>query len=164
MAIVEDYEFHPLNMIEDPDDYRPDSKLAIVIDPGDTENGYVDQMSVFTEKIGIGDAIPFHLHHIEEIMQIQKGSVEVRLGNQRKKVSEGAVVFIPAGVPHGIRNTGADVARIFAVFPSREIDIRYLERNPAPGTEDDEPAPPISIDVREFLTGDPEKAIRPYIE
>jgi hypothetical protein len=44
------------------------------------------------------------------------------------------------------------------------IVIRYLERNPAPGTEGDEPGPPLAFDVRELLEGDPGEAIRPLSE
>ena len=38
--------------------------------------------------------------------------------------------------------------RLQAVFPSHAIDIEYLERNPAPGTESDPAQPPISYDTR----------------
>lgn len=46
----------------------------------------------------------------------------------------------PAGTPHSTRNTGDGPLRIHAAFPTDRIDIRYLERNPAPGTEDREPS------------------------
>ena len=38
--------------------------------------------------------------------------------------------------------------RIHAMFPSEQIGIRYLERNPAPGTEGEPPQPAFTIDVR----------------
>jgi hypothetical protein len=38
------------------------------------------------------------------------------------------------------------------MFPSERIGIEYLERNPAPGTEDDPPQPVVVIDVRALST------------
>ena len=37
------------------------------------------------------------------------------------------------------------------------IDREALEPAPAPGTEADEPGPPLAYDVRELLEGDPEE-------
>lgn len=42
-----------------------------------------------------------------------------------------------------------------------DVGIRYMERNPAPGTEGDDPQPPISIDVRHLVEGRMEEAVRP---
>lgn len=161
MAIVDQFNFFPLDMFEDPDDYRPKSKLAFVVDPGDDQNGSVENMTVFKEQIGVGDKIPLHQHSIDEILVVSKGSIEVSLGNSKQKVNDGAVVFIPAKVKHGFKNIGDDIANIVAVFPSREVDINYLERNPAPGTEGQKPGDPVAIDIREFALGNMDNAVRP---
>jgi quercetin dioxygenase-like cupin family protein len=160
MAIVESWEYMPLTMGDDPDDYRPDSRLALIIDPAESREGFVQGITVFDEKIAPGDRIPLHQHTVEEVLFLDEGRVEVRLGAERRVVTPRAVVFIPAGVAHGFRNVGDTVARIHAVFPAREITVRYLERNPAPGTEADDPQPPVAFDVRELLEGEPEKAVR----
>lgn len=160
MAIVEDKHFMPLDLEADPDDYRPDSELAVVIDPVKDDGVFVDGLTAFFERLAPGDRIPMHQHTVEEVLLVDEGKVEVRLGEARRVVSPGAVVFIPAGTVHGFANVGAGVARIHAVFPAREITIRYLERNPAPGTEDDDPGPPIAFDVRELVEGNPEQAVR----
>jgi len=73
---------------------------------------------------------------------------EVTLGDETLEVGPGAVVFIPAGTPHGTRNATASPIRIHAMFPSERIGIQYIERNPAPGTENDPPQPAFTIDVR----------------
>lgn len=160
MAIVVDREYVPLASFDDPDDYRPDSELAVVIDPARSSGAFVDGLTVFYERIAPGDRIPRHEHTIEEVLFLDEGRLEVALGDERRVVEPGAVVFIPARTAHGFRNVGEGEARIHAVFPSREIAIRYLERNPAPGTEGDDPAPPIALDVRELLEGEPAKAVR----
>lgn len=160
MGIVQSWEYMPLTMEEDVDDYRPDSKLAVIIDPSESDGGYVQGLTVFKEKIAPGDRIPLHQHIVEEVLFVDKGEVEVRLGEQRRVVAPGAIVFIPAKTRHGFKNIGETVAQIHAVFPDHEVAIRYLERNPAPGTEGEEPQPPIAFNIRELIEGNPEKAVR----
>ena len=160
MAVVETWEYHSLASFDDPDDYRPDSELAIVLDPSRGDGKVAREVTVFYERIAPGDEIPLHKHTIAEVFFLDEGRVDARLGENRETIGPGAVVFVPAGQEHGFRNVGEGVARIHAVFPSEEITIEYLERNPAPGTEGDDPAPPVAIDVRELLEGDPEKAVR----
>jgi quercetin dioxygenase-like cupin family protein len=160
MAIVENWEYTPLSMEDDPDDYRPDSKLALIIDPAQSAEGFVQGITVFDERIAPGDRIPLHQHTIEEVVFVDEGHVEVRLGAEDRPVTPRAVVFIPAGVAHGFRNVGESVACIRAVFPAREVTVRYLERNPAPGTEGDDPQPPVAFDVRALVEGNPAEAIR----
>lgn len=72
MGIVERWEYKPLAMEEDPDDYRPDSKLAVIIDPSESDGGYVQELTVFKEKIAPGDRIPLHQHTIEEVLFVDK--------------------------------------------------------------------------------------------
>jgi quercetin dioxygenase-like cupin family protein len=161
MAIIEELAYVPLAFEEDPDDYRPDSSLAIVIDPSRPDGHFVSGLTIFCERIAPGDKIPLHNHSLEEVLFVDEGAVEVTLGEERRSAGPGAIVFIPEGTPHGFRNIGDGVVRIHAVFPSREVDIQYLERNPAPGTEGHEPQPPFVIDIRELIEGDPRKATRP---
>lgn len=161
MGIVENAEYMPLTDENDPDDYRPDSELAVVIDPADGSDGHVKGVTVFRERIAAGDEIPLHQHTVEEVLFVDEGEIEARVGEVERKVGPGAMVFVPAGAPHGFRNVGGTRARVHAVFPTAEISIRYLERNPAPGTEGEPPAPPVAIDVRELLEGDPEQAWEP---
>lgn len=160
MGIVEDWEYMPLAIEEDPDDWRPESHLAVIVDPSSGSSPFARDITVFRERIAPGDAIPLHEHTIEEVLFVDAGRIEVRLGTERREVEAPAIVFVPARQAHGFRNVGKDVARIHAVFPSTEVTIRYLERNPAPGTEADDPGPPIAYDVREFLEGDPAGAVR----
>jgi quercetin dioxygenase-like cupin family protein len=161
MAIIDQFKYMPLNFPDDPDDYRPNSELAFVIDPARPAGDFVKGITVFCEHIAPGERIPLHQHTIEEVVFVDEGSIEATVGNERRDIAPGAVVFIPSGAVHGFRNVGDRVARIHAVFPAREISIRYVERNPAPGTEGDEPRPPVAFDPRELIEGDPHKAFRP---
>jgi quercetin dioxygenase-like cupin family protein len=123
-------------MVGDPDDHRPESRWRLVVDPGD-DRGRVDSLALLVEEMAVGDRIPLHTHDVDEAITILDGDAETRLGEERRRVGPGTVIFIPAGAPHGTANTGGRPLRIQAVFPALEIEINYLERNPAPGTERD---------------------------
>ena len=136
MSIVE---AGPLEaMVGDPDDHRPASMWGLKVDPGDA-NGRVDSLGIITEEIAPGDGIPLHTHDVDEAITILTGQAETRLGEERRQVGAGTVIFIPAGTPHGTANAGDKPLQIHAVFPATSIEIVMLERNPAPGTEADPP-------------------------
>jgi quercetin dioxygenase-like cupin family protein len=145
MSIIEQPQFAP--MVGDPDDHRPNTSWALVVDPVRSGAPYVKDLLVVLEQIASGDRIPLHTHPHDEAVVIARGTAEVRLGDDRRVVGENAVVMIPEGTPHGIRAVDG-VARVHAFFPTTRIGITYLERNPAPGTENDPPAPPDEIDAR----------------
>jgi quercetin dioxygenase-like cupin family protein len=140
VGVHRELEFHSLDDGSDPDDWRPGSRLALVADPD-------ANLAVIVEKIGVGDAVPLHRHTIDEVVFYLSGEVEVRLDEASHSVRAGDIIVIPAGVAHAQRNTGDSVAEIRAVFPSARLDVEYLERNPAPGTEGDPPQPPFVIDT-----------------
>jgi quercetin dioxygenase-like cupin family protein len=125
------------SMVGDPDDHRPNSTWSLIVDPGDGGSP-VDDIAVIRERIASGDRIPLHKHHENEVILI-RGPGRFRLGDQTEAVDDGSVVFIPAGIPHGLDNDGPTPLPVDAVFPTTRIWIRYLERNAAPGTEGDPP-------------------------
>ena len=147
MAIVSSFEYASFDE-SDPDDFRPNSHWALLVDPGGSSDVHVDDITLIIEEIAPGDRIPLHTHPISEVIVIHEVSAEVTLGDHTEQVGPGAVVFIPAGTPHGTRDVGASRIRIHAMFPSERIGIQYLERNPAPGTESDAPQPAFTINAR----------------
>jgi quercetin dioxygenase-like cupin family protein len=151
MAIVSSFEFLPFDET-DPDDYRPRSRWAVLVDPASAPP-HVNDITVIVEDIAAGDRIPLHTHPINEVIVIVDGDAEVTLGTDTERVGPGSVVFIPAGTPHGTVNAGTTPVRLHAMFPSEQIGIEYLERNPAPGTESDAPQPAFTIDARAFSRG-----------
>jgi quercetin dioxygenase-like cupin family protein len=144
MSIVDGYEL--VQMVGDPDDHRPATHWAPLADPGDA-HGRVDDLVAVVEHIGVGDRIPTHIHRIAEVIFVHGPGLQ-RLGDEDRSGDDGAVVFVPAGVPHGLANAGRVPLRIDAVFPSDRVWIRYVDRNPAPGTEDAQPSPPFTVVVR----------------
>ena len=145
VSIIERPDFVP--MVGDPDDHRPNTSWAMVVDPVNADGPYVPDLLVVLEQIASGDRIPLHTHPHDEAIVIAHGRAGVRLGDHDRIVGENAVAMIPRGVPHSIRAIDGAV-RINAFFPTTRIGIAYLERNPAPGTEGQVPAPPYEIDVR----------------
>jgi quercetin dioxygenase-like cupin family protein len=141
-------------MIGDPDDHRPSSVWALMVDPGD-EHGRVDGLAVIAERIAPGDRIPLHLHRVDEVI-LPHGPGRFRLGETETAVDDGAAVFIPAGVPHGLHNDGTAPLPLQAVFPTTRVWLRYLDRNPAPGTEGDAIGGAATYDLRTgAVTPDP---------
>lgn len=148
MAILSDYELAPFDET-DPDDYRPNSRWAVLVDSApDGSDSHVDDITLIVEEIAPGDRIPVHSHPINEVIAVVEGTPTVTLGDETRTVGPAAVVFVPAGTRHGTLNGTDASVRIHAMFPSEQIGIEYLERNPAPGTEGDPPQPPFTIDVR----------------
>ena len=147
MAILPNPPLHPLDA-SDPDDYRPRSAwTGPLVDPM-SPDPYVRNVSVILERIAPGDRIPLHRHSVDEAIVVESGEVELRLRHETRLVTGQSVVFVPAGVDHGAWNVGAEPASYLAFFPTTSIDIEYLERNPAPGTEADPPQPAVVYDAR----------------
>jgi len=95
MAIVRKFDYAPFDD-SDPDDFRPDSRWALLVDPGDDDGARVDDITLIVEEIAPGDCIPLHIHPINEVIVVNEGTPEVTLGDETLEVGPGAVVFIPA--------------------------------------------------------------------
>jgi quercetin dioxygenase-like cupin family protein len=147
MAVFRDLRYQRLSEMDDPDDYRADSRLGFAVDPGD-EQGRVDSISLFFEFVGPGEVCPMHVHAADEAIFIEDGELEVRIADQVERIKPDEVAFIPRNTPHGWRNVGSTELQLRAVHPTNIIAIEYLERNPAPGTEDEPPQPPAWFDIR----------------
>ena len=149
MAIITERAYLPIAELGDPDDYRPNSSVAFLFDPERPDGAYVRGITLIFETIAAGDRIPLHIHPtVEEVVVIESGSAEITLGQEKRTVGPGAVVFIPPGTPHGTRNVGATTVCLQAIFPTPTIGIQMLERLPAPGTEGDPPQPAASVSLR----------------
>lgn len=121
-------------MTDDPDDHRPGSSWRLVVDPQDR----VD-MTVIYESIGAGERIPKHVHDVDEVVLIESGRARVHVDGEEADVTEGATVFVPAGAIHGTVNTGLDAVQVRALFAATTLRMDLVERNPAPGTEEQPP-------------------------
>jgi quercetin dioxygenase-like cupin family protein len=69
-------------------------------------------------EIEPGGELVLHRHPVLELYYFLEGTGVVRLDDVERAVKAGVTVSIPADLPHGIRNTGTSVLKLFYVFPT----------------------------------------------
>ncbi len=86
----------------------------ILADPANTDSRW---LSMGNQDIPVGGGIPEHLHEKEEeILFFHAGEGEMDVDGETFSIRSGMSVFLPAGVPHGLRNTGDVPLQLFWVF------------------------------------------------
>ena len=80
-----------------------------------------DSIFMFEETIPVGTTGTFHLHHDSaEVAYVLGGEVTFRIGDEVMVGGPCACAFIPRGVPHAWKSTGAETARVlFLYIPAR---------------------------------------------
>jgi mannose-6-phosphate isomerase-like protein (cupin superfamily) len=74
-----------------------------------------------------------HHHPSGEVYRVERGELALYVGDQRVRATEGAVVHIPGGVAHTVRNETKDAAQAFVVFtPGTEMEgfVRAVAGSP----------------------------------
>jgi len=74
-----------------------------------------------------GEYLPTHTDSAEEILYIVAGEGEAHAGDERGRVRAGDLAVIPAMVPHGIANTGAETLKVVGFFCESEIVSTFDE-------------------------------------
>lgn len=66
-----------------------------------------------------GNAIEEHVDEVEEIYLVVKGKGLMKVGNEEREVKEWDTIWLPAGEPHGLKNTGDEEMLIIvnAAYP-----------------------------------------------
>jgi len=67
-----------------------------------------------------------HTHPYAEIMIVQEGSATFTDGHTEQEVGAGHVVVIPAGEPHGFKNTGEANLRQIDIHVADAFDTTWL--------------------------------------
>ncbi|GBD15913.1 hypothetical protein HRbin26_00808 [bacterium HR26] len=87
-----------------------------------------------TESFGVvyfevepGDALATHTDSKDEIVILLSGHGEGTVGDETQRLSAGAVVFIPAMVPHGFCNTGTETLRAVGIFAGAMVTSTFAE-------------------------------------
>jgi mannose-6-phosphate isomerase-like protein (cupin superfamily) len=87
------------------------------------------RMSMIIEDLPPNSAIRVHLHQREdEIIFIRMGSGVATLGDCEVAVSAGAIVYVPQGVWHGLRNNGTDTLGVSAVYSPPGFEQAFKDR------------------------------------
>lgn len=63
-----------------------------------------------------GDNLGRHTDSAEELLLILEGEVEVSVGKEKGKASQGTIALVPKMVPHDLRNIGSKTARVLGFF------------------------------------------------
>jgi len=76
---------------------------------------------MFEETVPAGTKSTFHLHHdSDEVAYVLSGEVTFRIGDQVAVGGPGTCAFMPRGVPHAWKNSGAATGRVLFLYtPAR---------------------------------------------
>jgi len=73
-------------------------------------------------EIDPGCGLQLHRHPVLELYYFLEGTGVVLLDGGERQVCAGTTINIPADAPHGIRNTGTTLLKLFYVFPVDSFD------------------------------------------
>jgi mannose-6-phosphate isomerase-like protein (cupin superfamily) len=74
-----------------------------------------------------GGGPSLHEHPYDEVFIVQEGQAVFVAGDERREVSAGEVVILPAGTPHRFENTGTGPLRQVDIHVSPHFDTRWLD-------------------------------------
>jgi quercetin dioxygenase-like cupin family protein len=85
-------------------------------------------MMMFEEVAPPGTQTDFHLHrHSDEVAYVLSGEVTLKIGDQVSVGGPGTCAFIPRGVAHAWKSTGAEAGRILFIFTPAEAGKLFEE-------------------------------------
>ena len=91
----------------------PGRSLVLKIPGGATEGSVM----VFEEIVPAGTKSWFHLHHgSDEVACVLSGEITFRIGDEVTAGGSGTCAFLPRGVPHAWKNSGAETARVLFLY------------------------------------------------
>jgi quercetin dioxygenase-like cupin family protein len=79
-----------------------------------------------------GAELPVHTDSAEELLIVVQGTAEARIGDEIGRITKHEVALVPPMAPHGLRNIGNDVLRVFGTFSSSTV-VSTFERPFEPG-------------------------------
>src|ERR1700722_7795717 len=76
-----------------------------------------ESIMMFEETIPTGTKSAFHLHHdSDEVAYVLSGEVTFKIGNEITVGGPGTCAFMPRGIPHAWKNTGAETGRVLFLY------------------------------------------------
>jgi mannose-6-phosphate isomerase-like protein (cupin superfamily) len=78
-------------------------------------------VSVWRQQIEPAHGTPPHRQLCDEVVTVQRGSADLRMGGAIRRLGEGDTVVLPANVDHQILNTGAEPLELIAVFTTSPV-------------------------------------------
>jgi mannose-6-phosphate isomerase-like protein (cupin superfamily) len=100
------------------------------------------QLCLFEQWCDPGRGAPTHMHAVEEVLTVLAGEAEVWLADERRPLTGGQSVVVPAGIAHGFRNTGTGTLHVQATLAApifeaafedaSEVSRRWVPRRGGP--------------------------------
>jgi quercetin dioxygenase-like cupin family protein len=80
-----------------------------------------DSIVMFEETVPAGTKSTFHLHHdSDEVAYVLSGEVTFKIGDEVTVGGPGTCAFMPRGLPHAWKSTGAETGRVLFLYaPAR---------------------------------------------
>ena len=102
--------------------FSPGRSIVLKLRGGET----CDSIMMFEETIPAGTKSTFHLHHdSDEVAYVLSGEVTFKIGDDLTVGGTGTCAFMPRGVPHAWKNTGAETGRVLFLYtPARAGGLR----------------------------------------
>jgi quercetin dioxygenase-like cupin family protein len=99
------------------DPVAPGRSYSVKLRGGETG----DSIMMFEEIVPAGTKSTFHLHHdSDEVAYVLSGEVTFMIGGEISVGGPGACAFMPRGVPHAWKSTGAETGRVLFLYtPAR---------------------------------------------
>jgi quercetin dioxygenase-like cupin family protein len=99
------------------DPVPPVRSLSLKLRGGETG----DSIMMFEETVPPGTKSYFHLHHdSDEAAYVLSGEVTFKIGDEVTIGGPGTCAFMPRGVPHAWKSTGAETGRVLFLYtPAR---------------------------------------------
>src|SRR5216684_2405161 len=80
-----------------------------------------DSIMLFEETVPAGTKSTFHLHHgSDEVAYVLSGEVTFKIGDETTVGGPGTCAFMPRGVPHAWKSTGAETGRVLFLYTPAE--------------------------------------------
>jgi quercetin dioxygenase-like cupin family protein len=95
----------------------PGRSIDVKLRGGETS----DSIMMFEETVPAGTKSTLHLHHdSDEVAYVLSGEVTFKIGDQVTVGGPGTCAFMPRGVPHAWKSTGAETGRVLFLYtPAR---------------------------------------------
>ena len=91
----------------------PGRSAALKLLAGDTG----DRIMAFEETAPAGTETTFHLHRdSDEVAYVLSGEITFKIGDEVTVGGPGTCAFLPRGVPHAWKNTGAETGRVLFLY------------------------------------------------
>ena len=93
--------------------YTPGRSIVLKLLGGETG----DSIMMFEETVPAGTKSTFHLHRdSDEVGYVLSGEVTFMIGDEITVGGPGTCAFMPRGVPHAWKSTGAETGRVLFLY------------------------------------------------